>query len=289
LIFSGGDVDIFSRDLARRFRYWLLGLPAGIGFATLRSILKLWLGFSPRKSGVYSAGNGPAMRSAITGVCYGDDEDRLKDFVRAATIITHTDPKAYWGALAVALAAHENITSHPVDPRNYRRRLKQGLESENAMDFVDLISRAVESAAGGNTTREFVASLNLSEGITGYTYHSVPAVIHAWLRNARNFRNAVLEIIECGGDTDTTAAILGGIVGAAVGPVGIPQNWLDNLSEWPRTISWMKQLARQLAAALQSARADIPPRLPVLGILLRNLLFAAIVMLHAVRRMLPPY
>ena len=38
-------------------RWWLLGLPAGIGMATLKGILKLWL-FVPRRwQGAYSAGN----------------------------------------------------------------------------------------------------------------------------------------------------------------------------------------------------------------------------------------
>ena len=34
----------FQRALARRLRWWLASLPAGVGFATLRAILKLWLG-----------------------------------------------------------------------------------------------------------------------------------------------------------------------------------------------------------------------------------------------------
>jgi ADP-ribosylglycohydrolase len=290
LIASGGDVDRFTRDLARMLRYWLLGLPAGIGFATLRSILKLWMGFSPKKSGVFSAGNGPAMRAAIIGVCYGDDEARLKEFVKAATIITHTDPKAYWGALAVALAAHENFAAHfPLDAKDYYNRLEQLLGTEMAGDFLDLIKQVVESVAQGKHTREFVESQKLQKGITGYTYHSVPAVIHAWLLNPRDFKNAILEIIGCGGDTDTTAAILGGIVGAAVGPAGIPDKWVNNLWEWPRTIRWMRQLGQQLDIVLKSSRAAPPLRLPIIGILLRNLLFAAIVLFHAFRRMLPPY
>jgi ADP-ribosylglycohydrolase len=279
-----------TRDLARMLRYWLLGLPAGIGFATLRSILKLWMGFSPKKSGVFSAGNGPAMRAAIIGVCYGDDEARLKEFVKAATIITHTDPKAYWGALAVALAAHENFAAHfPLDAKDYYTRLEQLLGTDMAGDFLDLIKQVVESVAQGKHTREFVESQKLQKGITGYTYHSVPAVIHAWLLNPRDFKNAILEIIGCGGDTDTTAAILGGIVGAAVGPAGIPDKWVNNLWEWPRTIRWMRQLGQQLDIVLKSSRAAPPLRLPIIGILLRNLLFAAIVLFHAFRRMLPPY
>src|SRR5262249_61199129 len=51
------DADAFARSLAWRLRFWLSGLPAGIGSATLRGILKLWLGFPPRSSGVWSAGN----------------------------------------------------------------------------------------------------------------------------------------------------------------------------------------------------------------------------------------
>ena len=146
-----------------------------------------------------------------------------------------------------------------------------------------------ESVARGKHTREFVESQKLHKGITGYTYHSVPAVIHAWLLNPRDFKNAILEIIGCGGDTDTTAAILGGIVGAAVGPAGIPDKWVRNLWEWPRTIRWMKQLGQQLDIAVKFAQAGPPPRLPAIGILLRNLLFTGIILLHAIRRLLPPY
>src|ERR1044072_2480170 len=52
------SLNEFRRTLSWKLRFWLLTLPAGIGFATLRAILKLWLGFSPERSGVFSAGNG---------------------------------------------------------------------------------------------------------------------------------------------------------------------------------------------------------------------------------------
>jgi ADP-ribosylglycohydrolase len=42
LIVSSGEVSTFTIDLAWRFRFWLLGLRAGIGYATLKAILKLW-------------------------------------------------------------------------------------------------------------------------------------------------------------------------------------------------------------------------------------------------------
>src|SRR5690348_12444099 len=63
LVASRGEPDSFGREFARRLRWWLLGAPAGIGYATLRECVKLWLGADPAKSGVNSAGNGAAMRS----------------------------------------------------------------------------------------------------------------------------------------------------------------------------------------------------------------------------------
>lgn len=60
-----GDRVKFTAILGRNLRSWLLCLPAGIGMATLRSIVKLRLGISPEKSGVYSAGNGAVMRAVV--------------------------------------------------------------------------------------------------------------------------------------------------------------------------------------------------------------------------------
>jgi ADP-ribosyl-[dinitrogen reductase] hydrolase len=85
-IASGGDPERFARVLAWKLRWWLLGAPAGIGFATLRSTLKLWCALGPHRSGVRSAGNGPAMRAAVLGLYAADDERRLRDFVRVSVV-----------------------------------------------------------------------------------------------------------------------------------------------------------------------------------------------------------
>ena len=100
LLRAAGDPGRFRAALAWRLRLWLLCLPAGIGFATLKSILRLWLGLRP--SGVFSAGNGPAMRSAIIGAFFAADAAARRAHVEASTLLTHTDPLALSGALAVA-------------------------------------------------------------------------------------------------------------------------------------------------------------------------------------------
>ena len=49
LIDAGGDVPNFTRSFARRLRWWILALPAGVGKATARSGIKLWLGGKSRE------------------------------------------------------------------------------------------------------------------------------------------------------------------------------------------------------------------------------------------------
>lgn len=286
LVVSGGDIDSFVRDLAWRLRFWLMGLPAGVGYATLRAILKLWLGFPWYRSGVFSAGNGPAMRSPIIGVCYGGQPQSMCGLVAAATRITHTDPRAEHGALAVALAAHLAAHGKVVEPGRYLDRL--GLLLERG-ELFDLVQKAALSAERGESTQYFAEQMGLKHGITGYICHTVPAVIHCWLKNQSDYRGAITEMIRCGGDTDTTAAILGGIVGAHVGKAGIPGEWLVHLSEWPMTVLWMEELGRTLAHSLGKVEPGSPLPLPVWGLALRNLVFLAAVLLHGFRRLLPPY
>ncbi|AFY56194.1 ADP-ribosylglycohydrolase [Rivularia sp. PCC 7116] len=288
LIVSAGNTSIFTKQLAFRLRWWLLGLPAGIGYATLKSIIKLWLGFSPHKSGVFSAGNGAAMRSAIIGVCYGNDVQKLRELVRASTRLTHTDIKAEYGALAVALAASTASQQLLISPQIYYKKLKNLIGSEQ-VEFLWLIKQACDSAESQETTQSFAAKIGSSKGITGYIYHTVPVVIQAWLKYQQDYQTAILEIVACGGDTDTTAAILGGIVGAAVGKDGIPQQWLDNLWEYPRNIKWMESLGIRLAEVCQRHTKQSSLPLPVYGIFLRNILFLLIVIFHGFRRLFPPY
>lgn len=291
LIVSGGDAKKFTRSLAWRLRFWMMGLPAGIGFATLRAIIKLWVGFPGHKSGVFSAGNGPAMRSPIIGVCYGHDEKKMRELVRATTRLTHTDPKAEFGSISVALAAHmaSGANGEDVAPDEYLSQLRNVLDRESAEEFLELIQKAVDSVKAGEPTEKFAADLGLGLGITGYIYHTVPCVIHAWLRNQRHFRAGIVEIVRCGGDSDTTAAILGGIMGAGVGKEGIPEQWLAGLIEWPRSAKWIEKLGKRLAESCSKREALKALRLSISGLMLRNIFFMIVVLLHGFRRILPPY
>lgn len=287
LILSGGDLARFQRALAWRLRFWLLGLPAGIGWATLRAILKLWLGFSPQRSGVDSAGNGPAMRAPILGAAVVDEE-RLWPLVQASARISHRDPRAAAGAYAVALATRLASRDPQVAASAYLAKLAQVLDRE-APRLLELIRGAADSAGRGESTPAFATSLGLQRGVSGFVEHSVPVALHAWLSHPQDYRAAVQAVILCGGDTDTTGAMVGGILGAALGQEGIPAAWLARLVEWPSSVSWMERLADQLARCQASGQAGRRRRLPLVALWPRNLLFMGLVLAHGLRRLAPPY
>lgn len=290
LLTAGGAPAAFERALAMRLRLWLLTLPAGIGFGTLRALLLLWLLWSPRWSGVRSAGNGPAMRTALLGLV-ARDEDHLRELVTAATRLTHTDPRAEDGARLVALA-----TRLGRDPEQRRRpaALLERLESAcTTAAMAERIAAVRDVLAGQSSREELFETYGWSDGVSGFVLDTVPAALLIALEHPESFRDAVEAMIHAGGDTDTTAAIVGAMSGAWLGDEAIPPEWLDRLAEWPRSVSWMRRLAAALARAapLSPETAPGPGAIPLLWpvLPLRSLVLMIIIIAHGLRRLLPPW
>jgi ADP-ribosyl-[dinitrogen reductase] hydrolase len=291
LLAAPNSVEKFSCELAWRLRWWLVGLPAGIGWATLRSILKLWLGFSPARSGVYSAGNGPAMRSAIIGACFASDDHQLRAYVAAATLITHSDPKALDGALAVALAAQYGMQNGAAsfDRQAIIERIEKSVsDAEFRTRLKSIAGHLARQSLPADVAHEF----GLTRGVTGYVLDTVPLALFCWLRWPTDFRMAVEQVILLGGDTDTTGAIVGALSGATNGLDSIPVEWRNGWNDWPRSMPWIEAVAERLTRQFHDGSiSDVIGPQPIFwpGIVPRNLLFAIVVVLHALRRLLPPY
>jgi len=284
LISSGTDPVRFASHLAWRMRWWVAALPAGIGLGTLRAMIKLWLGFNARHSGVFTAGNGPMMRSAIIGVVSGHDIDRMRELVTISTRITHTDPKADRAAFIVAWAAWLASQSTPITADQLNTELPGYIELDDELNT--LIQEAIESAQRDETAMDFCQRTGMNKGVSGYCYTTLKVVLQVCLRHPQDFEQAMTEIVLCGGDTDTVAAIAGSIIGAGVGAEGIPEDWLNNISEWPRSIAWVNKLGTRLA---QAQHAEKPPLVFYPFALLRNLMFMLLVLAHGFRRLAPPY
>jgi ADP-ribosyl-[dinitrogen reductase] hydrolase len=284
LLESPTSPDDFQRVLAWKFRWWLAGLPAGVGLATARAIFKLWAGVSHSRSGVFSAGNGPAMRSAVIGVFFSNDPSRRRQFVEASTRLTHTDPRALIGALAVAeMGAWVCSAPDTASPITVLRNLSDLPEWRTLVN-------AMETAHDENLgVQAFAARLGLSKGVTGYAFHTVPVALYAWWRHRGDFRGALEAALDCGGDTDTVGAITAALAGADLGEDAIPRDLIAGLADWPRSTSWLRRIADRLA---RQSTAPEPLGSVCLfwpAVLLRNLCFLIIVLTHGLGRILPRF
>ena len=281
------NVKCFKASLAWKLRWWLFAIPAGIGFGTLRAIIKLWFFVPLNKSGVFTAGNGPAMRSAIIGARFFDDTDKIMEYAKASTELTHTDPKAIVGATAISYAAALAVKStkeQRLDAKSFFGSLRClcNQDDNEWPKFVDLME---QSLSEGLSVADFVIKMNLKKGVTGYIYHTVPVAIYSWLRYYGNFKTTLTEVLNCGGDTDTAGAITGALAGTTVGEDGIPKEWIDNIMEWPRSISVLRKAADALSLHDKQIPGSIKYFWP--GVIIRSLLMVLVVVGHIFLRLLP--
>jgi len=63
----------------------------------------------------------------------------------------------------------------------------------------------------------------------GYVIYTLEASIWCILTTS-NYKEAVLKAVNLGGDTDTTAAVAGGLAGLIYGLESIPKDWLEVLA-----------------------------------------------------------
>jgi len=281
------DADAFQRALAWKFRWWFIALPGGVGMATAKACFKLWLGFSLKRCAVNSAGSGPAMRSAILGAYFAGDPGKRREFVLASSRLTHRGWQAETAALAVAeCVALAMAGDGKPEPKQVLSEL-QKLCAES--DWLKILTAIEASLATRHSVSEFARTMELENAVSGYAMHVVPVAIYAWLRHPGDFRVALTSVLECGGDTDTAGAIAGALAGASIGRRGIPSEWQGAIWEWPRSRSFVEQIATRLAKQAISKRSQSPVHYFWLGVVPRNLLFLAAVLLHGFRRLAPPY
>ena len=62
----------------------------------------------------------------------------------------------------------------------------------------------------------------------GYVIDTIETVIYC-LKTTESYKEAVLKAVNLGGDTDTNAAICGGLAGIYYGYDSIPIDWLESI------------------------------------------------------------
>jgi ADP-ribosylglycohydrolase len=257
-----GDVDQTVRAFRRRLLAWLATLPWGIGGATLRACVLVALGV--RRSGRRSAGNGAAMRSAVVGAWSAGDGVARERLTRALAEVTHTDLRAVDGAAFVAEVAALAVAA-PTDA-----------------DREALVRRALEVVRDAELRKAIEAALAAGDDdvpSTGFVVHTLQAVVHVFVRAGADPLPSVVRCIRLGGDTDSTAAILGAWLGALHGAGAWPGELIARLQGGPNGREHLVRLAKALA------EGGAPPRASIAVSLARNLAMFPVVLAHVFRRL----
>lgn len=191
-----------------------------------------------------SKGCGGVMRVAPiglfarTGVWFGgiqqDTPAALREVVRAgaeAAALTHGHPLGYIpaGVLAaiVALAAFRDDLTLEGIVELCVQELPSWFEGQRgaACDMASRLRRAMKLARGGESDHECV--VRLGEGWVGD--EALAIADFCCLRHPGSFDEAVIAAVNHGGDSDSTGAIAGNIMGAYLGIEAIGEQWTADL------------------------------------------------------------
>ena len=235
-------------DVARRYLQWMQSNPPDIGNITRLALRAFATGLTVpaaaygahRQTNGKSAGNGTIMRCAPIALRYAYDERRLIDCSRDEALITHFDPRAWTGSVAVnmligrflrGMALREAIAD--VASR-VRRMPKAACE----------VAEVLEQARGDVDGRLLPAS--------GYVLDTLRIALWALLGNP-TLEGALVAAVNQGGDADTQAAVTGALAGALYGEEAIPGRWLELLHEREA----LERLAGDLLAAAEHKRVVV--------------------------------
>ena len=272
---SQGNMDEFECILACELKRWLWCLPPATGMATARALIKLSLGWSPKRSGVNSAGNGPCMRAPILGFLIAD-ANTLKEAITRSTQITHTHPWALQGAMIVGMCAH--LTTQLGRAPSWTE-LQPHVGSLGG-DFERLMDQAHQSVQQGQSTSEFCIAQGWSKGPQGFVLHTVAAAMHSLWTNHDTWEDKVRHVVRLGGDTDSIAAIVGALAHGAGMP--LPLDWTEALRDRP----WNGE---RLTHCEAFGRGETPIHLGIgfyVNQTVRNLMLIPIILWHGLWRII---
>lgn len=114
---------------------------------------------------------------------------------------------------------------HDVDA-DCRREYKNPNEQKALDELRALIEKAVRLASDSRVADEY-AILQLGEGWTGD--EALAIALYCAMRHLHCFEDAVIAAVNHDGDSDSTGAICGNIMGAIMGLDGIPNHYIDRL------------------------------------------------------------
>ncbi len=227
---SGGHVD--AEACARAFDDWMRARPVDIGNTVRRGILHFRNTGAVQVPESQDAGNGAAMRCLpVALVLAGAEPARLDAAALLQARVTHHN--ALSDAVVCALV-----------------RMVSALVCGAGPD-------ALVAVAAGLAERHPLLQFRgrACSNPSGYVVDTYRAVMQAVI-DTDGFEPCLVDIVNRGGDADTTGAIAGMLAGALYGADALPARWLAALD--PAVHSACLSQARRLLAFAPVERFDLP-------------------------------
>ena len=179
-----------------------------------------------------SKGCGGVMRVAPVGLYFNDRGMDGKDIARIgaeAAAITHGHILGWMSAAVLVQIIHE-ISQ---DGAGVREAVDRSLEtaeemwpeSEKKQYLIRLVRQAVDLAGGD--TEDLQAIHRLGAGWVGE--EALAIAVYCAAKHENDFDRAVIAAVNHNGDSDSTGAVTGNILGARLGLSGIPEKYTEKL------------------------------------------------------------
>ncbi|MEJ2608650.1 MAG: ADP-ribosyl-[dinitrogen reductase] hydrolase [Candidatus Thiodiazotropha sp.] len=198
---------ISARTVAEAFSDWMRKKPIDIGNTVRRGIIQFrntgrpWV-----DENQYDAGNGACMRALPIAIRYHNSPiDTVVVACKTQAHTTHNNPLSDAGSETV---------------------LKMVVASLKGAEKTELQQLAEELV---KQHPEFRFDKRRVENPSGYIVETLQVVFQAIFNND-GFEATLIDVVNRGGDADTTGAIAGMIAGAFYGPTQIPKRWIKKLN-----------------------------------------------------------
>jgi ADP-ribosyl-[dinitrogen reductase] hydrolase len=196
-----------------------------------------------------TAGNGSLMRTAPVALAYLDDESALVEAARAVSELTHFDPDAGDACVLWCLAIRHAVLTGVLDARTGLEHI----DADRRELWASRLDVAEVSQPSDFTNNGWVVEA-LQAAWSAIATTPVPQDDPAaGIFRVDQLRLALDAAVRGGNDTDTVAAIAGGLLGAAYGASAVPGEWRRLLHGWPG-----KRARDLVAMANRVVGADAP-------------------------------
>ncbi|MGM3306866.1 ADP-ribosylglycohydrolase family protein [Anabaena sp. WFMT] len=228
--------------------YWAAhGQVFDIGSTTRQAIMNWHQGASPLKAGGTSEknnGNGSLMRILPMAYFYQSLNFReLIERVHQVSCITHAHIRSQMACGIYISIAIELLAG--LEPKAaYLQGLSKIQPLYSGSEYI-LEKPHFDRVFSGEIAKIPIEEINSG----GYVVDTLEAALWCLL-NTSAYAEAVLKAVNLGGDTDTTAAVTGGLAGIYHGVENIPHEWIDQIARKQDIID----LANRLAKAVDSER-----------------------------------